>query len=94
MADEKTVSLFGRASRGLWRVFVGIAGVGVTAAGAAMLVLPGPGVLVILLGLAILSTEFRWARHLLNRAATWARAGGHRLRTIRKRHEKATEENG
>ena len=35
--------------------------------GAAMLLLPGPGVLTIVVGLAILSTEFLWARLLLDR---------------------------
>jgi len=37
------------------------------AAGAAMLVLPGPGLLVIAAGLALLGTEFVWARGLLTR---------------------------
>jgi len=34
--------------------------------GVAMLVLPGPAFLVIPAGLAILATEFVWARHLLH----------------------------
>jgi uncharacterized protein (TIGR02611 family) len=33
--------------------------------GAAMLVLPGPGIVTIVLGLAILGTEYVWARLLL-----------------------------
>jgi len=36
-------------------------------AGAAMLVLPGPGIVVIALALAILSAEFVWARKLSDR---------------------------
>ena len=36
--------------------------------GVAMLVLPGPGILVIAAGLAILATEFLWARHALRKA--------------------------
>jgi len=36
-------------------------------AGVVMLVLPGPGMLVIVLALAILSGEFVWARRLLER---------------------------
>jgi len=42
---------------------------GVTAliVGVAMLVLPGPGVLVIAFALAILGGEFVWARRLLDR---------------------------
>lgn len=35
--------------------------------GVAMLVLPGPGLLVIFAGLAILSGEFVWAKRLLER---------------------------
>ena len=36
--------------------------------GILMIVLPGPAILVIPLGLAILATEFVWARHLLHKA--------------------------
>lgn len=50
------------------RVAVTIAGFAVLLAGVAMLVLPGPGVVVILAGLAILSTEYVWAQRLLNKA--------------------------
>ena len=38
------------------------------AVGVALLVLPGPGLLVIALGLALLATEFAWARHVLARS--------------------------
>jgi len=34
--------------------------------GVAMIVLPGPAIVVIPAGLAILATEFAWARHWLN----------------------------
>jgi hypothetical protein len=40
---------------------VTVAGATVLAAGLAMLVLPGPGLLVIALGFAILGTEYAWA---------------------------------
>jgi tellurite resistance protein TerC len=48
---------------------------GVTAliVGVAMLVLPGPGVLVIAFALAILGGEFVWARRLLDRMKEAAR---------------------
>jgi uncharacterized protein (TIGR02611 family) len=51
--------------RHMWRV--GIAGLGfvVVVAGAAMLVLPGPGWVVIFIGFAIWATEFAWADSLL-----------------------------
>lgn len=51
-------------------VLIGAVGGVVTVAGIAMLVLPGPGIAVTLLGLAILATEFSWAR----RAQRWARS--------------------
>ena len=36
--------------------------------GAALLVLPGPAFIVIAIGLAVLGTEFAWAKSLLSRA--------------------------
>jgi tellurite resistance protein TerC len=53
-----------------------VAGFGLLAAGVAMLALPGPGWLTIAAGLALLATEFAWARRLLNRLkATATRIG-------------------
>jgi uncharacterized protein (TIGR02611 family) len=49
-------------SPGVRRVVVGVVGIIVVLIGIAMLVLPGPGLLMIPLGLAILGTEFYWAR--------------------------------
>jgi uncharacterized protein (TIGR02611 family) len=46
-------------------VLVGLAVLGI---GIAMLALPGPAFVVIPIGLAILSLEFAWAEHLLERA--------------------------
>src|SRR5262245_19263006 len=47
------------------RVGITIAGVVLLILGAAMLVLPGPGLLVIIAGLAVLATEYVWAQRLL-----------------------------
>lgn len=47
---------------------VTILGVALLIAGAALLVLPGPGLVVIILGLVVLSWEYEWARHHLHRA--------------------------
>jgi uncharacterized protein (TIGR02611 family) len=52
----------------LRHVVVAVIGFTVLLVGLAMIVLPGPAVLVIPLGLAILGTEFLWARRLLTRA--------------------------
>ncbi len=49
------------------RVLVIIGGFTVLLIGIAMIVLPGPGVVVIILGLAILGTELVWARRILKK---------------------------
>jgi len=50
------------------RIAVTIVGFAVLIAGGVMLITPGPGVLVILLGLGILATEWAWAERMLDRA--------------------------
>lgn len=50
------------------RIAVTIAGFAVILAGIALLVLPGPGWLLIFIGLGILSTEYVWAERLLKKA--------------------------
>jgi uncharacterized protein (TIGR02611 family) len=48
------------------RIAVGVAGSLLVLAGLAMLVLPGPGLLLMIAGLAILATEYVWAQRALN----------------------------
>ncbi|MEI7031967.1 TIGR02611 family protein [Streptomyces pratensis] len=48
-----------------WQVGVFVVGLGVVVAGVLMLVLPGPGWLVIFGGMAIWATEFVWAQLVL-----------------------------
>jgi len=50
------------------KFFIALIGGTVLLLGAAMLVLPGPGMLVVAGGLAILATEFFWARRVLRNA--------------------------
>lgn len=50
------------------RFFVALIGGTVVLIGVAMLVLPGPGTLVIAGGLTLLATEFFWARRALRKA--------------------------
>jgi uncharacterized protein (TIGR02611 family) len=60
----------------LVRVGVTVAGPLVVLTGVAMLVLPGPGLVVIALGLALLALEYEWARGLmggLGRVVSWVR---------------------
>jgi uncharacterized protein (TIGR02611 family) len=49
----------------LVKVAVTVAGPLVILAGIAMLVLPGPGLVVMAAGLALLALEYPWARHVL-----------------------------
>jgi tellurite resistance protein TerC len=52
----------------LRKLFVAIIGGTVFLIGVALIVLPGPAFIVIPIGLAILATEFAWARSMVNRA--------------------------
>jgi len=62
------------------RVIRVVAGFALLLAGVAMLALPGPGWLTIAAGLALLASEFAWARNLLNRLKATASRIGDALR--------------
>ncbi len=49
------------------RIIVAVVGTTVLLFGIALILLPGPAVIVIPIGLAILATEFAWARHWLKK---------------------------
>lgn len=66
------------------RIGVAIVGGAVLLAGVALIFLPGPAFIVIPAGLAILATEFEWARRWLGKARAWVRAKTHRHRNGRK----------
>ncbi len=66
-------------ARNAKRLMVLIVGVAVLLAGLAMLALPGPGVLVIILGLVILATEFAWAERMLDRTTSTAAGAANKL---------------
>jgi tellurite resistance protein TerC len=53
------------------RILRAIIGSIVLLAGLVMLVLPGPALIVIPLGLAILAIDFRWARTVMQKARIW-----------------------
>jgi tellurite resistance protein TerC len=59
--------------RHLKTVITTVVGFTVLAIGAAMLILPGPGIVVIGIGLLILSAEFVWAKRALDRMKDGAR---------------------
>jgi len=58
----------GFVSRNGKRIAVTVVGVTVLLAGIVLLVLPGPGWLLIFIGLSILATEYVWAQRLLRTA--------------------------
>jgi uncharacterized membrane protein YqgA involved in biofilm formation len=58
------------------RLVVALVGVTIVGIGIAMIVLPGPAIIVIPVGLGVLATEFVWARKLLHDLkARFARRG-------------------
>lgn len=63
----------------LRRVLVFVIGMTLLLGGVALLVLPGPGLLVIFGALALLATEFAWARALLQRAKHHASRAANKL---------------
>ncbi len=67
MTDSKPPPTAGTPLRVARKVVVAVIGTTVLAFGVALIVLPGPAIVVIPLGLAILATEFLWARRLLRR---------------------------
>lgn len=54
------------------RIVVAVIGGTVTLIGIALVVLPGPALVVIPIGLSILATEFLWAKHWLKKARQMA----------------------
>jgi uncharacterized protein (TIGR02611 family) len=68
---SSTKRLFSRSNldniKAVRRVIVSVVGATVLFIGIALLVLPGPAFIIIPVGLAILATEYAWARHWLKR---------------------------
>ena len=65
------VRFIGRSGK---RIAVTVVGFVVLITGAVMMVTPGPGVLVILAGLAILASEWAWAERALDKAKEGGKA--------------------
>ena len=70
------VNRLGLADRPLVRkLIVAVIGGTVVLFGLVLIILPGPAVVVVPLGLALLATEFAWARRLIRRGGVvWGRA--------------------
>ena len=56
------------------KLIVAVIGSTVVLFGLALIVLPGPAVVVVPLGLALLATEFAWARRLIRRGGGYPRS--------------------
>ena len=72
-----------------WRALVLLVGLTLITVGIALLVLPGPGWGSILLGLAILATEYTWANRLLAPVRRRVRAEAARMQRFSKRQRLA-----
>ena len=79
-SDASTESVATSSLRFARKVAVAVIGSTVLAFGIALIVLPGPAFVVIPLGLAILATEFLWARRLLRRVRQGATSAYQRVR--------------
>ena len=69
----EVIRFIGRSSK---RIAVTVVGAALVAAGLAMLVLPGPGIIVVALGFAVLGTEYVWAAVALERIKRAAAVAG------------------
>jgi hypothetical protein len=69
----EVLRFIGRSSK---RIAVSVVGGVFVLAGLAMLVLPGPGIIVVVIGFAILGTEYAWAAAALERTKRAAEAAG------------------
>ncbi|MQA98593.1 MAG: TIGR02611 family protein [Streptosporangiales bacterium] len=68
-----------------WRLLVLTVGCLVLLGGLVMMIGPGPGIVAVILGLAILATEFAWAQRLLHRAKVTAERAKDKALDPRKR---------
>lgn len=62
------------------RIAVSVVGAALVVAGLAMVVLPGPGLLVVVAGFAVLGTEYAWAAAALERTKRTAAHAGRAAR--------------
>lgn len=75
------------ATAAAYRVGVGVLGSVIVVLGIALIPLPGPGWLIVFIGLSVLASEFAWAERLLRyaraRVTAWTRWLGGRSRAFR-----------
>lgn len=78
----EVLSFIGRSSR---RIAISVVGAVFVCGGLALLLLPGPGLLVIAVGFAILGTEYAWAAMVLERTKVVAGRAQGVFRTVGRR---------
>jgi uncharacterized protein (TIGR02611 family) len=66
------------------RIVVMLVGAALLVGGLVMLVTPGPGIVLIIAGLAVLATEFVWAERMLDKAKAHAAAATDKVRRRRR----------
>jgi uncharacterized protein (TIGR02611 family) len=71
------IRFIGRSSK---QIAITVVGAAFVLIGLAMLVLPGPGILIVALGFAILATEYAWAAAALERTKRHAAQAGNLAR--------------
>ena len=81
MSIPVPIEFFGFIGRNSKRIAVTVVGGVVLLAGLAMLVFPGPAVLVIPLGFAILGTEYAWAAAAVEKSKRMADAAGKKTKS-------------
>lgn len=75
--STRPVDVLAFIARSSKRIAVSVVGGVFVLAGLAMLVLPGPGFLVVVIGFAILGTEYAWAAAALDRTKAMAEKAAH-----------------
>ena len=78
----EVVRFIGRSAK---RIAVSVVGGVFVVGGLAMLVLPGPGIVVVVIGFAILGTEYVWAATALEHTKRLAARGGEMAKGAAKR---------
>ncbi len=73
----EVIRFLGRNSK---RIAVSVVGGVLVVLGLVMLVLPGPGILIVAVGFAVLGTEYAWAAAALERTKRTAGRAGHRAK--------------
>ena len=64
------------------RTMVAVIGGTILLIGVLLMVLPGPGLLVILIGLAVLGSEFVWARRMIERGRKLGKQGTDYVKSV------------